>query len=91
MANFLRPAQREATAGVVNGKLIVVGTDGVDFLQATRCGASLTIWANGVQLGQFAVTVAGLVIDAGEGNDLIWKETAKNLETAVTRIYNGKP
>ena len=36
VANFLRPVEREAAAGVVNGELIVVGTDGGDLLNVVR-------------------------------------------------------
>ena len=38
MANFLRPVERAAAAGVVNGELIVVGTDGGDLLHVVRAG-----------------------------------------------------
>jgi hypothetical protein len=71
MANFLRPAEREAAAGVVNGELVVVGTDRGDFLHVERAGAGLVVWANGVRLEQFAVPVSRIVMDGGAGNDLI--------------------
>ena len=71
VANFLRPVARGPAAGVVNGELIVVGTNGGDFLHVGRAGGSLVAWANGVQLGQFAVPVTGIVMDARGGNDLI--------------------
>ena len=53
VANFLRPVEREAAAGVVNGELIVVGTDGGDLLHVVRAGTALVVWANGERLGQF--------------------------------------
>jgi hypothetical protein len=71
MANFLRPVAREAAAGVVNGELIVVGTDGSDALRVSRSGDALVVWANGQRLGEFALAVSSIVVDARDGNDLI--------------------
>jgi hypothetical protein len=84
MANFLRPVEREAAAGVVNGELIVVGTGGGDVLSIARSGSSLVVSANGEVLGQFDMALAGIdlvlisyqvntnaEIYAGAGNDLI--------------------
>jgi hypothetical protein len=71
MANFLRPVEREAAASVVNGELVVVGTDGGDVLHVVRNGSQLVVWANGEQLGQFAEFVTTIVVDGGGGNDLI--------------------
>jgi hypothetical protein len=71
MANFLRPVEREAAAGVVNGELIVVGTGGGDVLSIARSGSSLVVSANGEVLGQFDMALAGIVVDAGAGNDLV--------------------
>src|SRR5262249_45813688 len=42
--HFLREAERGPAAGVVNGELIVVGSDGGDFLHVGRAGASLVVW-----------------------------------------------
>jgi hypothetical protein len=71
MANFLRPVEREAAAGVVNGELIAVGTDGVDVLHVNRSGGELVISANGRRLGEFAADLSSIVVDAGAGDDLI--------------------
>jgi membrane-associated phospholipid phosphatase len=71
VANFLRPVERAAAAGVVNGELIVGGTDGRDVLRVERAGAELVVWANGGQLGRFDVAVAGIVVDARGADDLI--------------------
>lgn len=71
VANFLRPVEREATAGVVNGELIVIGTAGGDLVSIRRAGNSLIVWANGEELGQFAVTIASVVVDGRDGNDVI--------------------
>jgi Ca2+-binding RTX toxin-like protein len=70
VANFLREAERGPAAGVVNGELIVVGTDGSDFLHVARAGAALVVWANGERLGEFGA-VAKIVADGRDGNDLI--------------------
>ena len=70
-ANFLRSVERDAVAGVVNGELIVVGTDGGDVLTVERSGSELVVWANGEQLGEFDAGVTGIVVDARGGNDLI--------------------
>ena len=86
MANFLRPVEREAAAGVVNGELIVVGTDGGDVLTVTQSGSALVVWANGEQLGQFDVAVTGIVVDARGGNDLIL--LAPQIDTGA-EIYGG--
>ena len=65
------PSSARPAAGVVNGELIVVGTDGGDLLNVVRAGAELVVWANGEQLGQFDVAVTGIVMDGRGGNDLI--------------------
>jgi hypothetical protein len=72
MANFLRPVEREAAAGMVNGELIVIGTDGGDALSVVGDGAALTVWVNGAQLGLFATPVTTIVMDGRDGNDLLW-------------------
>ena len=72
VANFMRPVQRAAAAGMVNGELIVVGTDGGDALNVVRDGAALVVWANGAQLGIFTASVNSIVMDGRAGNDLIW-------------------
>src|SRR5262249_59329252 len=70
VANFLREAERGPAAGVVNGELIVVGSDGGDFLQVGRAGGELVVWANGERLGAFGA-VARIVADGRDGNDVI--------------------
>lgn len=70
VANFMRPVVQVAAAGVVNGELIVVGTDRGDAMTVERAGTSLVVWANGKQLGQFA-NVAGIVMDGRGADDLI--------------------
>lgn len=86
MANFLRPVEQVAAAGVVNGELIVIGTDSGDVLSVTRSGASLVVSANGTQLGQFDVAVARIVMDGRAGNDLIliWQNVTTSAE-----VYGG--
>src|SRR5262249_39684113 len=71
VANFLREAERGPAADVVNGELIVVGSDGGDVLQVGRAGGELVVWANGASLGQFAAAVTTIVVDGRDGNDLI--------------------
>jgi hypothetical protein len=71
MANFLRPVEREAAAGVVNGELIVIGTDGGDALHVVRAGNELVVRAGGEELGRFDVSVAAIVVDGRDGDDLI--------------------
>jgi Ca2+-binding RTX toxin-like protein len=71
VSNFLRPVVQQAAAGVVNGELIVVGTDGADVLTVEHIGGALVVRANGVQLGSFDASVAGIVVDARGGDDLI--------------------
>jgi PAP2 superfamily/RTX calcium-binding nonapeptide repeat (4 copies) len=72
VANFLRPVQREAAAGVVNGELIVVGSDDSDAISVVRTGGELVVYANGERLGGFDVSVTAIVVDGGDGDDLIW-------------------
>lgn len=86
MANFFRPVAQEAAAGVVNGELIVVGTDGGDLLSVVRSGNDLVVWANGARLGQFAVSVVGIVMDGRDGNDVIL--IAQHVDTDA-EIYGG--
>jgi len=86
VANFLRPVQREAAAGIVNGELIVVGTNGGDALNVVRDGAALVVWGNGAQLGLFTASVNAIVMDARAGNDLIWIAHQVNNNT---EIYGG--
>src|SRR5262245_36656138 len=71
MANFLRPVAREAAADVVNGELIVIGTDGSDALTVTQSGGALVVWSGAHQLGTFDAGVTRIVVDARGGNDLI--------------------
>jgi hypothetical protein len=82
--NFLRPVERAAAAGVVNGELIVLGTDGGDVLHVGRVGTDFVVWANGQQLGQFAA--AGIVMDGRDGNDVILLTAAVD---ADAEIYGG--
>jgi hypothetical protein len=84
-ANFLRPVEREAAAGVVNGELIVVGTDGRDLLNIGRAGTDLVVWANGQRLGQFAAAT-GIVMDGRGDDDLILLSAAVD---AAAEIYGG--
>jgi hypothetical protein len=72
VANFLRPVERGPAAGLVNGELIVVGSEGGDSLKVVRDGAALVVWANGERLGQFDVAVTGIVVDGRGDDDLIW-------------------
>lgn len=85
-ANFFRPAQQEAVAGIVNGELIVLGTDAADMLHVQRSQGQLVVWANGRQLGQFSATLTGLVVDARAGNDLIL--VAHQVQTNA-QLYGG--
>ena len=71
MANFLRPVEREAAAGIVNGELIVIGTNDGDILHVSGTGRSLVVWANGERLGRFDADVARIVVDGRGGSDLI--------------------
>ncbi len=71
MANFLRPVEREAAAGIVNGELVVIGTDGGDVLNVARTGRSLVVWANGERLGECDAGVARIVVDGRDGGDVI--------------------
>jgi len=71
MANFLRSAAPEAAAGVVNGELIVVGSRGTDMLHINRSGGELVVSANGRLIGEFAADLGSVVVDAGDGDDLI--------------------
>ena len=84
--NFLRPVEREAVAGVVNGELIVIGTDGGDALSVTQSGGALVVRANGEQLGSFDAGATGIVVDARGGDDLIL--LAPSIETDA-EIYGG--
>lgn len=70
-SNFLRPVERGVAAGVVNGELIVLGSNGGDAILVGRDGANLVVWANGETLGVFSASVTGITMDARGGNDLI--------------------
>jgi Ca2+-binding RTX toxin-like protein len=86
VANFLRPAEREAAAGVVNGELIVIGTDRSDFLDVVRSGVDLVVWANGDRLGRFNASVASIVVDGRAGHDLIL--LSQEIRTSA-QLYGG--
>jgi hypothetical protein len=86
MANFLRPVEREAAAGIVGGELIVIGTDGGDLLNVERSGAKLVVWANGTLLGSFDLTVTGIVIDGRAGDDLL---SVSHLIGIGAELYGG--
>lgn len=86
MANFLRPVDRPAAAGVVNGELIVVGTDDRDLLNVVHSGPELVVWANGQRLGQFAVPLTSIVMDGRGDHDLI----RVSQQTAIAaELYGG--
>jgi hypothetical protein len=85
-ANFFRPAERAAAAGVVNGELIVVGTDGRDLLNVIRAGTDLVVWANGQRLGEFAVPATGIVMDGRGDDDLILLSAGVDTDAEV---YGG--
>src|SRR5262249_38720643 len=78
--------EREAAAGVVNGELIVVGTDGRDLLHLHRAGGELGVWANGQRLGGVGLTVRGIVMDGRDGDDLIL--VAPQIDTDA-ELYGG--
>lgn len=86
MANFLRPVEQAAAAGVVNGELIVVGAEGSDLITIVRASSALNVWANGEQLGQFTVPFTGIVVDGRGGDDLIW---ISPLIDTDAEIYGG--
>jgi hypothetical protein len=83
LTNFLQPSERVAAAGVFNGELVVVGTDDGDLVNIVRSGSDLVVWANGVRLGQFADPVGGIVMDSGDGNDVILISPQVSLSTEV--------
>jgi Ca2+-binding RTX toxin-like protein len=82
----LLPAAQQAQARVVDGQLLVVGTNGNDALHVTRSGGSLVVWANGQRLGQFDVPVTSIVLDARGGNDLILIAPQINI---AAEVYGG--
>jgi hypothetical protein len=86
MANFLREVEQALTAGVINGELIVVGTDGRDLLQIDRAGGELVVWANGKRLGRFDLSVTGIVVDGRGDDDLIL--ISQQIDTDA-EIYGG--
>jgi hypothetical protein len=86
VANFLREAERGPAAGVVNGELIVIGTNGSDFLHVAKTGTGLVVWANGERLGAFTGPLTGIVVDARGGDDLVL--LAPQIDTAA-ELYGG--
>ena len=86
IGNFLLPVEHAAAAGLFDGELVVVGTDGNDVLNVVRSGTNLVVWANGVQLGSFAAPESGIVMDSGDGNDFI--AISSQITTGAT-IYAG--
>jgi PAP2 superfamily/RTX calcium-binding nonapeptide repeat (4 copies) len=86
MANFLREVEQAPAAGVVNGELIVIGTDRRDVLRVELAGNSLVVLANGQQLGQFDPAVAGIVMDGRGDNDLI--QVSQQIDTDA-ELYGG--
>jgi RTX calcium-binding nonapeptide repeat (4 copies)/PAP2 superfamily len=86
VANFLREVEQAPAAGVVNGELIVIGTDGGDLLKVVRAGTELVVWANGERLGQFDVAVAGIIVDGRGDDDVI--RISQQIVTD-TELYGG--
>ncbi len=86
MANFLRPVEQVAAAGVVNGELVVIGTDGRDVLNVERVGTELVVWANGTRIGQFDVAVTSIVVDGRGEDDVI--RIARQIDTDA-ELYGG--
>jgi hypothetical protein len=86
VANYLREVERGPAAGVVNGELIVIGSDRGDLLNVVRDGTALAVWANGKRLGDFDMGVTTIVMDGRGGDDLIW--IATQVHTGA-EIYGG--
>ena len=86
MANFFQEVDRGPAAGIVNGELIVVGTDGTDVLHINRSGGELVVWANGLRLGGFTLAVSSIVMDARAGNDLM---LISHQVTTNAELYGG--
>lgn len=66
--NFFRPVTVQATAGVVGGELIVIGTEGRDHLNVIQNANELVVLADGVRLGNYALPLTAIVMD-GRGDD----------------------
>ena len=82
---ILQPVDQVAAAGVVNGELIVVGTDGRDSLKVKRAGPDLTVWANGEKLGRFDGATS-IVLNGGAGDDRI--QVSQKVHTGAV-LYGG--
>jgi Ca2+-binding RTX toxin-like protein len=85
--NFLQPVTAEAVAGVVNGTLVVSGTDGRDRITIKRKGGDYVVKANGRTLGRFATeTVQSIVVDGRAGDDRI--DVANNIRLGA-ELHGG--
>jgi hypothetical protein len=86
VANFLRRVTQMPAAGVVNGELVVIGTDRSDLLDIERSGGALVVWANGTRLGTFNQPITNIVMDGRDGSDLL--RVSHTIHTDA-EIYGG--
>lgn len=69
---LFRPQAWDATAGIVNGQLVVIGSERADNLTFTVVDGSLLVRNQGVSLGSFPlVGFTSFVVDARGGNDRV--------------------
>jgi membrane-associated phospholipid phosphatase len=84
--NFLQPVEQTPAAGVVNGELIVIGTEGRDHIHVDRIGGMLVVRSNGRRLGEFDLGVASIVVDGRDSNDMILVSQRIDIDS---ELYGG--
>jgi membrane-associated phospholipid phosphatase len=86
--NFLKPRAAASVAGIVNGRLIVSGSDGHDVLSVDRRDRQLVVLANGRTLGTFDIGgVSAIIVDGRDGNDVV--SLSHRIDIAA-QLYGGR-
>jgi hypothetical protein len=70
--NFFQPVPTGAGAEIVDGKLVVVGSEGRDAITVSLNNGALVVRSNGALLGRFdAALVSAILVDARGGDDRV--------------------
>ena len=86
VSNFLQTVDQKPVAGLVNGELIIIGTDDHDHLHIDLNRGALVVRANGMRLGSFDAGALAIVADGRGAGDLI---RISQRITIAAELYGG--
>jgi Ca2+-binding RTX toxin-like protein len=86
--NFFKPIAPGANAQIVDGKLVVAGTDNGEAMTVDQRNGSITVLVGSRNLGTFAASlVSAIVVDARNGNDTLVVTARVSL---TTELFGGQ-